>query len=334
MRYQTLKEKHITLTEQEENGEDVTEQISHLTDEIEEIENYYLEGMKIRARIQDYEEGEKSTQYFYKVHKQHTEKKLLPKLTNRTGNLVDGEEKVKVVQDYYTDLYSKTELTEPNPNFHSFTQHINTQIPHDKIHQIGKLITNQEAQKAIQKMKNNKSPGPDGLTKEFYETFWDIIGEDLTEVLNNSFLRGSLPQSSRTAEITLIFKKGDPANIKNWRPISLLNVDYKTCSKVLTERIKPLLAHIIHQNQACGITGRTIHDHLNLISEIIAFVENNGAYRGGISILMVDQQKAFDRTEHAYMFHCLKEYGFGDQFVKWVQTLYYDAKAYVSVNGE
>ena len=86
-------------------------------------------------------------------------------------------------------------------------------------------------------MQNDKSPGNDGLTKELYETFWD----DLKDISGNSVREakeiGHLSTSQRQAIIKLIEKKDrDKRFIKNWRPLSLLNVDSKIIPKALLEK--------------------------------------------------------------------------------------------------
>ena len=89
-------------------------------------------------------------------------------------------------------------------------------------------------------MKNDKSPGNDGITKEFYELFWDDIKNSLSDPINNSFSfrSGELSTSQKQAVIKLIEKKTDRRLIKNWRPISLLKIDTKLISKVTAIRLK------------------------------------------------------------------------------------------------
>lgn len=90
-----------------------------------------------------------------------------------------------------------------------------------------------------EEMKLNKSPGNDGFTAEFYQTFWPVLGESLVDTLNDAFERGELSASQKQGVITLIEKEGkDSMYIQNYRPITLLNVDYKILSKVLANRIK------------------------------------------------------------------------------------------------
>ena len=82
-------------------------------------------------------------------------------------------------------------------------------------------------------MAQGKSPGSDGLPMEFRGAFWDLLGGDVVNVFNSSLEAGLSPFSQREALIALIFKKEDRLDHKNWRPISLLNDDYKLSARVL-----------------------------------------------------------------------------------------------------
>ena len=95
-------------------------------------------------------------------------------------------------------------------------------------------------------MPNNKSPGNDGFTKEFYNFFWDDIKDFLVNSINFAYDKKEFSISQRQAIIKLIEKKNsDKRYIKNWRPISLLNVDYKIASKALAERLKKVLPKLV-----------------------------------------------------------------------------------------
>ena len=101
-------------------------------------------------------------------------------------------------------------------------------------------LTIKECWDALLSMKNNKSPGNDGITKEFLEYFWGKLGTFLVSILNHSFEKGELSTSQKQAIITLI-KKKDKRLIKNLRPISLINVDIKIASKALANRLKAVI---------------------------------------------------------------------------------------------
>ncbi|KAI3373356.1 hypothetical protein L3Q82_006654 [Scortum barcoo] len=82
-------------------------------------------------------------------------------------------------------------------------------------------LTPQELYAALMSLKSGKAPGIDGLPVDFYKSFWSVLGEDLLEVFNNCLERGRLPLSCRRAVITLLPKKGDLQELKNWRPVAL-----------------------------------------------------------------------------------------------------------------
>ena len=309
-------------------------EIAVIQEELDQIDQIAIDGIKTRARVQDGEEGEKSTAFFYQKHQQNILKKSINALKDENNISQTGQQMMDIIHKHYYNLYEQINANTSQEQINNYlaqnTNTINTSLQDE----IGALITYEEAYKALNKMHPNKSPGPDGLTREFYIKFWETIGNDVIEVLNNSYRKSLLPPSTRTAQVTLIYKKGDPENIGNWRPISLLNLDLKILSKSITERIKPHLKDIIHHDQTCGIKGRNIHDHLNFIKYLIDYVENNGEHRGGITILSIDQKQAFDRQEHPYMIKCLQSFGFGENLIQWVKTLYNGANSYCMVNGE
>ena len=110
------------------------------------------------------------------------------------------------------------------------------------------------------------------MTANFYQTFFNVIGKDLAEVINDGFNRRELSLSMRRGVIVLIWKGDSKRLLKKWRPISLLNYDYKAITKVLTTRVRDILPRIIHPNQKCGIKGRSIHDGAALIRDLIEYV--------------------------------------------------------------
>ena len=162
-------------------------------------------------------------------------------------------------------------------------------------------------------MKNEKSPGSDGLTKEFYECFFNEVSNILITALNHSFTTGKLSTSQCQAPITLIEKKGkDKRFMKNWQPISLINVDTKIASKALAARMENVLTSIVHCNQTAYVKDRYIGESIRLITDLLAYTEEN-SIRG--ILFSADFEKAFDSTEHSFIFAALKSFGFGAQFV-------------------
>ena len=93
---------------------------------------------------------------------------------------------------------------------------------------------------------NIKSPGNDGLTKEFYETFRDELKDSFINSIKLAYQKNALSTSQRQAVIKLIEKKDlDKTLLKNWRPISFLHVDLKKISNAFASRLKTVLPSVI-----------------------------------------------------------------------------------------
>ena len=131
-------------------------------------------------------------------------------------------------------------------------------------------ITESECINALKSMKNKKSPGTDGITVEFYKLFWNNVKEFYVNSINYSFQTGSLTELQKQSIITIIPKQNkDLTSLDSWRPIILLNVDYKIATKVIANRVKHVITKIIHNSQTGFIKGRYIGENIRLLFEII-----------------------------------------------------------------
>ena len=158
-------------------------------------------------------------------------------------------------------------------------------------------------------MDKGKSPGSDGLPMEFYVAFWDLLVEDLVNVSNASLEAGLLPFSQREALIALILKKGYHLDHKNWRPINLLNVDYKLCTRVLAGSLLKVIATVVAPGQTRGVLGRYIGENVAFLRDV---VELANEYKLPVALLSLDQEKAFDLVDWPFLFATLAKMGFGD----------------------
>ena len=158
-------------------------------------------------------------------------------------------------------------------------------------------------------MKNGKSPGSDGFTIEFYKFFWNDIGYFLLRSLNHSFYSEELSITQKQGIISIIPKGQKPREyLKNWRPISLLNNSYKLLSSCLANRLKQILAKLIHENQKGFLSGRYIGENTRLVYDILNYTEQYN--KPGI-LLLVDFEKAFDSVSWKFLMNVLKFFKFG-----------------------
>ena len=151
-------------------------------------------------------------------------------------------------------------------------------------------------------MKKNKSPGMDGITIEFYQAFWPLLGNLLVDVFNESYELGKLPDSQRKSVMSLIFKRGDEDDISNYRSISLTNTDYRILAFTLAERMQKILGDIISNDQTAYVKGRYMGTNIRLVSDVIDYYDLLN--KSGL-LLMVDFQKAFDSLDWHFLFKTL-----------------------------
>ena len=202
----------------------------------------------------------------------------------------------------------------------------------DRLSCEGKL-TLQECWEALNSMKNCKTPGNDGLTKEFFVCFFNQLGKLLVSTLNYSFDHGEISTSQKQAIIVLIQKKdSDSRLIKNWRPISLMNVDAKIASKALAIRVEKIIYKLVYIDQTEYIKGRCrfIGESVRLIEDLLEYADQEN--EDGI-LLAADIEKAFDSVEHSFIYATLKKFGFGGNFIQWIRTLLSDTQSCVVNNG-
>ncbi|CAM2106653.1 unnamed protein product [Caretta caretta] len=190
-------------------------------------------------------------------------------------------------------------------------------------------LTLAEFSEALRRMPTNKSPGMDGLTVELYCVFWDILGPDLVTVWAESLQSGVLPLLCRRAVPTLLPKKEDLRNLQNWRPVSLLSTDYKVVAKAISLWLGSVLADVIHPDQTYTVLGRTIFENLYLVQDLMELRCRDGL---SIALLSLNQEKAFDWVDHEYLLSILRAFGFGPQFVGFLQVLYASAECLVRLN--
>ena len=289
-----------------------------------------LEGAKIRSRVQWLEDGEKPSRYFFKLEKERSEKNFVNSILDANDvEVSDLNEIERAHVEFYTKLFS------PEPVDLLMKENILSEISNflsepDRESCEG-LLSLAELTASIKSLNYNKAPGLDGLSVEFYLKFWDLFGPQLLDVINSCFARGKIGDSMRASATRLVYKKrGDIKNLKNWRPISLLNTDYKICSKAITLRLSKVLDSIIDPDQTCSIPGRSISNNIVTLRDTLEYIEVTN--ETGI-LLSLDQEKAFDRVDRAFLMDLLKRFGFGPDFCKWISTFYFGANMQIILNG-
>ena len=192
-------------------------------------------------------------------------------------------------------------------------------------------ITIEECAKVLKTFPPGKSPGDDGFTAEFYTYFFDLVSHDLVNSFNTAYKEGELSISQRRGVITLVPKEDSGlSDLSNWRPITLLNLDYKITSKVIAKRIQKILPRIIHPDQTGFVKGRYIGQNIRLINDIMEHTKLHNI--PGI-LLLLDFRKAFDKIEWSFIQNTLNFLKIGDGIKRSVSTFYTGPESAALNNG-
>ena len=174
-----------------------------------------------------------------------------------------------------------------------------------------------------------KSPGLDGIPIEFYQEYWEEIKLLYLDYLN-SVKSEAFSKTKNTSVIKIIYKqKGEIFLLTNYRPISLINVDVKILAKTLANRLKYILPSIIHESQT-AVYGRKIDQTIHTIRDLIEMANKEDEQA---AFIFIDQEKAFDRVNHEFLYKTLSTFGIGKEFIHWVRTIYSNASSVLNING-
>lgn len=211
----------------------------------------------LRSRSNYYEQGDKASKLLAHQLRQSTSFHQIPQIKTAVEITLDPTK----INDEFKSFYSLLYTSETNPDTQDFVNFFNMlQIPQvhsDMVEELERPITTDELLIVMASMQTGKCPGPDGYPIEFYKKFQHKLAPILIDMFNESFASSSLPPTLNQASISLILKKNkDPLACSSYRPISLLNVDFKLLSKMLALRLETVLPTIINPSQTGFIKER------------------------------------------------------------------------------
>jgi exonuclease III len=292
-------------------------------------------GAAIRSRCSNYEHGDKATKYFLNMEKSIGKKNTIQQLVKEDGKLTtDQFEILEEELQYYQKLYSNHDI--------EFTKEIamekkvlweskNETLDEDDFKELESDITSEEIWKIIKESPNNKSPGTDGYTNEFYKTLWPYINNYLMEAYKEAIKEGEMCTSQKRGIISLLPKEGkDTRELKNWRPLTLLNNDYKFLAKAISNRCKSVLPRLIGLDQNGFVPGRVIGSNIIRTLELIRLCEEQDME--GL-LLNIDIEKAFDSVSWQFMYESLAFFQIPNKLINIIKCLYNNIEICTMNNG-
>ena len=254
-------------------------------------------GARVRARARLLDTEEKPTRFFFRTEAKHARSRYIDSLYNSAGVLVRGADQVV---DTCVSFY--TELLSAQPTVGEAAADLLGGLPQvdsDFGEMCASPLTYEECLTAVKGMAGDRSPGSDGLPKEFYAAFFPVFGRAFVAMINRCYRRGVLPESLRGGLLTLLCKdQARREHLRCWRPLTLLNVDYKIVSRAICSRVSRGVGEVVGRDQTCAIPGRSIVESLRLIQSVFDYAADKDI---PCALVSFDQAKAFDRVSHEYL---------------------------------
>ena len=183
-------------------------------------------------------------------------------------------------------------------------------------------------------MHPTKAPDPNGMSTIFYQKYWDIVGYDVANMVLN-VLNSNAPfaEINRT-NIALVPKINNPSKMKDFHPISLNNVAYKLISKVLANRLKVVLPHLISENQSAFLAGCLITDNILVAFELMHYLDHKKSGKDGYMAVKLDMSKAYDRVDWIFIKKVIRRLGFHERWLDWILRCITTISYSILINGE
>lgn len=301
--------------------------------ELKEIELRQAQGAIFRTKSNWSQLGERCTKYFLNIEKRNASNKCIQGLILE-NNVFTTDPKVILQEEkiFFENLYKADDDWSPiNENTVGLSDENTPKLRVVQQEKLEENISSYKLFEALCDMKLGKCPGSDGLSAEFYKHFWFELSPYYKASIEHSFAMNELSEEQKRGVITLIPKKdNDRRYLKNWRPISLLNVDYKIITKAMAKRLQQVLSDIIHNDQKAYVKGRNIGDGIRTVDDII---NHSSISRIKGAIISLDFQKAFDSLRWEFLNEALEMFGFGEKFRKWIGIFFKNISSTVTNNG-
>ena len=247
------------------------------------------------------------------------------------NNWVENVEDIAgVAVDYFKNIFTTAECERMDDCLSAMPHKITT-----KMHQIlTSEFSADEIKAALFQMAPTKAPGPDGMNTLFFQKFWHIVGSSVIDVMLDFLKTGHMVPGINATNIVLIPKVKSPKKMSNIRLISLCNVIHKIISKVLANRLKQILPHIISPTQSAFVPGRLITDNVLLAYETLHTLHSRKKGKTGSLALKLDVRKAYDRVEWAFLRGMMTKMGFPRHWITLVMACVSSPSFYVLINGK
>ena len=292
----------------------------------------------LRSATRWHELGERNNKYFYRVIKERQSQQTIQSLRcSSTGEvLVDAADILREARGFYQQLYTPDDVDAEAIDSLLAGIPSGVKISTDDASCLSACPDNDTVRSLLAHAPKGKSPGLDGLPFEVYQYLASRSDSGpfiklIVDVLCDALL-GLFPDSWQQTRMVLLFKKGDPLLLANWRPLSLINTDAKLFTKLLANRFNSVLPGLVNPYQTGFLPNRLISDNGWLNQTIMANLQSAAPDDPCVAVLL-DQEKAYDRVHPEYLRRVLLRFGFPVGLVSSLCSLFFGTRISLSING-
>lgn len=270
------------------------------------------EDWKQRSRVQWLKLGDQNSKFFAAMTRERKSTNSIYRMMGGDGTLmVTRTDMERKCLEYFQDLYQeRDERLERAPRNFART------VTQEQNQELTRVPDREEIKGVVMRLNADKSPGPDGFNGAFFRAFWDLISTDLVAAIQSFFNQQNMLLEINNTFVTLVPKVKNAREISEFRPISCINTTYKIISKILTNRLVPIVQELVSPNQTAFLPGRLIGDNHMLATEMIG---GFGRATGGANAcIKVDLTKAYDTCSWKALEETLLDFNFS---VEWVRLI-------------
>ncbi|MCO5572642.1 hypothetical protein L7F22_026400 [Adiantum nelumboides] len=298
-----------------------------------DLETQKAEAARIQKNLYWLKTGDAPNKTFFKALRAKKDSELITALRKPDGGVTEDETEIKeMFKDSLSGIAGSpmTWNEQLQQKLNTFLEPMDSKINEEKKLLLGKPFSVYEVETVVKAMKKEKTLGPNGIQAEVLQELIKYAGQDLCDLLNHWRREGTNQPEFNQGLIKLIPKGQDKMEVKNYRPLIMLNTVYKVMAKALDLRVRTVVSQVVHPKQFGFVQGRSIHEAmLNVITAIDWAAEQEDEY----VMINMDLEKAYDRVSWEYILAVIDRMGFGSLFLGMVKTLFQNASASIQVDG-
>lgn len=274
--------------------------------------------------------GDRNTKYFHNCVKgRRVQNRILMLLDNLGNEHFSEGAKGNIAVEFYRDLFTSSNPHDLEALFQGFQSSVTPAMNNS----LTRPVSADEIKCAAFSVNGSSAPGEDCLTGIFYQKFWHIVGPSLIEEISEFFQTSIIPDGWNHTQLSLLPKIVNPTKVQDMRPIRLCSVQYKIVSKILCNRLKPVLPKVISDTQGAFVSGRLISDNIIIAHEMIHGPRTSEKIVEEWMAIKTDMSKAYDRVEWNFLEVLMEKMGFDRVWIRWIMACVTTVSFSVLLNG-